>query len=158
MRFHVTLDPGLGRCTYWAIWPLLAAYMPLTRRSRIILLHDEQVLLVRGWLSSGKLELPGGGVHFGEDPRSGALRELAEEVSLWLAPSDLVLLAHGRAPGAFRYTYDLYLVYLSEYPQVRPQPPEVLHAQWLHVDDLLHSQQVDTATRYLVQQHRALLH
>lgn len=58
-------------------WTRVAAYA--------LALDGERVLLVRvapGYPASGKWTLPGGGLEFGEEPRDGALRELAEETGL----------------------------------------------------------------------------
>jgi 8-oxo-dGTP diphosphatase len=60
---------------------------PRTRLAAYALSLDgrRQVLLVRiavGYPAAGKWTLPGGGLHFGEHPEAGALRELAEETGL----------------------------------------------------------------------------
>ena len=47
--------------------------------------ENDRILLVRiapGYPGAGHWTLPGGGLHFGEDPALGALRELTEETGL----------------------------------------------------------------------------
>jgi 8-oxo-dGTP diphosphatase len=60
---------------------------PWTRVAAYALATDTvgRILLVRvapGYPASGHWTLPGGGLNFGEDPRDGAIRELAEETGL----------------------------------------------------------------------------
>lgn len=58
--------------------PRVAAYALCIR-------EDDAILLVRvapGYPAAGSWTLPGGGLHFGEDPAVGVLRELTEETGL----------------------------------------------------------------------------
>ena len=60
---------------------------PVTRVAAYAVAIDDarQMLLVRvapGYTDTGQWTLPGGGLHFGEEPEAGALRELEEETGL----------------------------------------------------------------------------
>jgi ADP-ribose pyrophosphatase YjhB (NUDIX family) len=54
--------------------------------SYALCIEDERILLCRiapgPWSAVGSWTLPGGGLEFGEPPRTGALRELTEETGL----------------------------------------------------------------------------
>ena len=63
---------------------------PARRVTRVaayaLCVEDGRILLCRVapgyWSGAGEWTLPGGGLHFGESPRDGAIRELAEETGL----------------------------------------------------------------------------
>jgi 8-oxo-dGTP diphosphatase len=67
-----------------------AADEPGRRVTRVaayaLCVRDQRILLCRiadgSWSGVGQWTLPGGGLEFGEAPRDGALRELAEETGL----------------------------------------------------------------------------
>ncbi len=59
----------------------------------MLLFVGEEVLLLRGWLSDGKWQLPGGGLHAEENPKAGMIRELQEETGLNLKPNEIIGLA-----------------------------------------------------------------
>jgi ADP-ribose pyrophosphatase YjhB (NUDIX family) len=59
-------------------WTRVAAYaMAVDAAERMVL-----VRVAPGYPATGQWTLPGGGLNFGEDPRDGAIRELAEETGL----------------------------------------------------------------------------
>lgn len=72
----------VGRILFFLSWPILWFVMPLTRRVRVIVLYDNQVLLIKNWIGNGKWDLPGGGVKFGESADDAAIRELREELGM----------------------------------------------------------------------------
>ena len=72
----------MGRVAFWLSWPALFAYLPFTTRTRVLVVADQEVLVTKGWLGSGKWVLPGGGLHRRELPLAGVLRELAEETGM----------------------------------------------------------------------------
>lgn len=58
----------------------------------VIFNREGKVLLLKrakGKRNSGRWEIPGGSLRYGESPRRGALRELREETGFKLTPSDI---------------------------------------------------------------------
>src|SRR4051812_17481145 len=87
----------LGTIAFWLSWPALWIYLRGSQRTRVLIVCDEEILLVRGWLSTGQWSLPGGGLHKNEDPVAGAQREVAEEVGISLTASQCIPLDHNVA-------------------------------------------------------------
>lgn len=73
----------IGRIVFWCSWPLLWFVMPLTRRVRVAILHDNKVLVVKNLIGPNKWDLPGGGIKSGETAEVAARRELIEELRLY---------------------------------------------------------------------------
>lgn len=78
-----------GRTGYYLLWPIIWLILHHTARTRVIIVSDNKVLLVRGWLSPGQYSLPGGGIRHGEEPEEGAVREVYEETGIKLRIHDL---------------------------------------------------------------------
>lgn len=72
----------VSRLLFYAAWPLFWLYMPLTRRVRAVIIQDGRVLVVKTMISTNKWQLPGGGIHMGEQPERTAERELREELGI----------------------------------------------------------------------------
>lgn len=72
----------VGKIFYFLMWPFLWVYLPLTRRVRVAVIYDGQVLTVQNWIGSGRWDLPGGGLKFGESTEDAAIRELREELGI----------------------------------------------------------------------------
>lgn len=126
-----------GRVAYWLMTPGLALALPFTKRTRVLLVCGHQVLVVRGWLSDGRWQLPGGGLHHGEEPAAGALRELREETGLSL-PADKFAepLERQFREGAKRFRYYLYVLEVGQAVPVRPRWPELTAARWVDIGSL----------------------
>src|SRR5690242_13154441 len=83
----------VGRLLYFCSWPLLYVYLRFGgERTRVIVEHQDKVLLVQNWLGNGQWMLPGGGVFRHERPTYSAVRELREETGLIVKPRDLKLI------------------------------------------------------------------
>jgi len=81
---------------YKTIRPVVLALLGLqarlfgTKRVRIAIFSPQgEILLVRGSIGRHEWELPGGALRRGEDPASGAARELREETGFVLSSSEL---------------------------------------------------------------------
>jgi 8-oxo-dGTP pyrophosphatase MutT (NUDIX family) len=131
MTFARTLWVTLGHILYVVCWPLIFLYAQIGSRTRVIISNQDKVLAVRGWLSSGKWSLPGGGLHRGEDPVDGAIREVFEETGITLAPADLHKVADYRVLRGMRFKCHAYEVALTNRPEVSAHGLEIVDTAWL---------------------------
>lgn len=118
-------------------WPVLYFYLRIGKRTRIFLVADESVLVVKGWLGSAKWSLPGGGLHKNEDPAVGACRELYEETGLSIEPDNLKLV--GEFEGGKRglhFNYYGYVVRLDQKISPVPKGIEIVETKWLPISGL----------------------
>ena len=122
----------LGRIAYWAVWPGSWLYLRRSRRARLLLTCGDEVLVVRNWLGAGKWNLPGGGLHDGEEPAKGLLREVLEETGIRLAPADIRFLAEEpyRIHG-FSYQCSYFVAAVPAKPEVSRRLPEITAISWL---------------------------
>lgn len=129
----------LGRIGFWFAWPALWIYLRRAQRSRVLLVDDNtaRVLVVKGWLSTQKWSLPGGGLHAGEDPKRAAARETIEETGVSLNPSDLQFLDHRwlRSKGFVTNTW-LYAVVIPATTTFRRQRFEIIDIAWVEAATL----------------------
>jgi 8-oxo-dGTP pyrophosphatase MutT (NUDIX family) len=89
---------------------------------------DGELLLVRHTYGPARWELPGGGVHRGEEPLAAIRRELREELGLDVEKA--ILLATMPGPGRFhRHRTHLFRVDIAE-PRVRADPVEIAETRW----------------------------
>lgn len=127
----------LGVAAYWLLWPGIWLYTLHSRRTRIVLHSGSRIMVVRGWLSDGRWMLPGGGLHRGERPLSGALRELYEETGLRL-PEDAVrpLAAEDFSADGYRF----YCHYFAHETALELTPTadrrEILEVRWINRADV----------------------
>lgn len=127
----------LGRILFWLAWPALYIWLSFTSRTRILVVSGDEVLVVKGWLGSGRWGLPGGGVHIGEELASAALRELREETGITTAKDQLKFLYQGRTRDDFhfRYKYYAYSLKLAKKPPLKRQL-ELTHLEWRKTQEL----------------------
>lgn len=126
-----------GTAAFWLSWPLLYVYLRKTERTRVLLVTDKTVLLIRTWHGTGEWSLPGGGIHKNEKKELAATRELLEETSIALGTDQL------RALGTKMHT-EYKLIFTCHYfvaePKeaiiAKPRLPEVLETQWVRIDEL----------------------
>ena len=113
------------------LWWRLAR--PRTRGARVILVDEAgRVCLVRHSYGAGWY-LPGCGLHRGEDPASGAIREVREELGVEVVVSDLLGAFTSRAEGK-RDTIWVFSATTSGFP--RPGSAEVVECDWFELSDL----------------------
>ncbi len=104
-------------------------------------------------------DLPGGGLHRHEDPLTGVLREVSEELGLNL-PGDSVesISVNSYHSGLIRYQAHYFKTILASRPEVRLQKMEIIDAQWFdltYIDTVkMHPQQreiITLGTHHLLQ-------
>ena len=140
----------LGVWCYYVIWPLLCIYQPLTHRTRVVVRCGSDILLLRGWLSNGLWQLPGGGVHFGERAADGAVRELHEETGIAVSAPYMQQIAQGRLTAWPSYAYTLFVVDLPGKPEIRMQRGEVIDSVWMPLEQAAADPSVDDSNRRLL--------
>lgn len=128
----------LGKILVIGGWPFLFFYLRTGKRTRLLLVADNSILVVRGWLSSdGKWGLPGGGLHRGEDPAEGVCRELHEETGVRLTPSKLKPLGvfHTGRYG-LNFTYYGFTAKLDQPLTPTIKGLEIAEARWVEISRL----------------------
>jgi 8-oxo-dGTP pyrophosphatase MutT (NUDIX family) len=133
----MSLYARLGRILYWGVWPGSWLYLRGSRRTRLLLVCGDEILVVNNWLGAGKWNLPGGGLHKGEDPVQGLRREVREETSIQLPPGNLRLLAEElyRIHG-FRYQCNYFTAAVSRKPSSVHQRFEIIEVAWTKRADI----------------------
>jgi ADP-ribose pyrophosphatase YjhB (NUDIX family) len=126
-----------GQLAFWVSLPLLYFYLRFRQRSRVLVVSQGNVLLVKGWLGTGKWILPGGGIHRGEMPNQAVVRELREETNIVLKLDQLRSL--GRAvfqKYGLKYNYHRFAVELPTIIEPRVNRLEITEAAWLPITDI----------------------
>lgn len=130
----------IGVVTFWVTWPLIVIYSQITGpRTRVLIMHDQSVLVVKNWLGSGTWTLPGGGMHAHETPLSAVIREVNEELDIVLEPEAVQELGlhTSKEPLGLVSKYHLFAVQYIEKPAITLQPAEIMEAAWIPSNDLL---------------------
>lgn len=115
----------------WLGWPIFYLALNNTKRTRVIIAHKEQILLVQPRLSDRVWDLPGGGVHKRERDKTAACRELKEE--LGISSSTAQLYPIGSLDYTNRKITNKLIVYklsLTKKPTLSLQKLEIRKAQW----------------------------
>lgn len=122
----------LGTVVFWALWPALVVYVRRSERTRLLVVCGQKVVVVKDWLGSGKWTLPGGGLHTGEEPLPGVLREVAEETGIQLAATQVrsFFTEEYRARG-MRFNCHYFLAELPETLPLKAQFWEIAELAWL---------------------------
>lgn len=128
----------LGSAAFWIGWPIWFAHFKLQpRRSRVLIVSEGDVLLVRGWLGGKKWGLPGGGLKAGESVTAGSVREVEEEVGVRLAETALRQIGTYRhKAGGISYQAECCVVELSEKPALKIRWYEIADARWFKLSDI----------------------
>ena len=128
---------NMGIVAFWLSWPLLWVYLRRGVRTRVFVVHQGSVLLVHNWHSAGQWCLPGGGLHHGEDPKVGAVREALEETGLVLEPNQLKLLKKGESlDRGLSYKYLCYWTEVKQRDQTKGRILEITDVAWVPMSEL----------------------
>lgn len=125
----------IGRLGFWLAWPIFKLKLRTTTRTRVIIQHHNQILVVKNWLGSGKWGLPGGGVKINEDSLTSALREVKEEVGFTLKRKDCNKLGNFEyESNGLTFVYSLYKVRINKVTDIKRQKLEITEAQWIDTE------------------------
>lgn len=125
----------LGKILYVACYPGLFVVLNGSRRTRLIVLHNNQVVLVRPFLGMGEYLLPGGGIHRRETPQASAVRELREETGICIDESELQHLQDTRVKTrGISIRVVVFTVHLEHMPQTRSKGLEIAEVRLMPLD------------------------
>lgn len=127
----------LGTVVFFCAWPAFWVYYKVGRgRTRVVLIHDDKVLVMKQWIGPGSWQLPGGGLHKGELLADGAVREVLEETGLRLDPRQLNHVGRGtyRQYG-LSFDYHVFVARVDS-DAVRPQRIEIAEIKWIRPGEL----------------------
>ena len=141
----------VGQLVFWLLWPALYLYLRRDQRTRVIIICGDNILLVKGFLGKSHWILPGGGVHAGEIPEDGAVREVKEETGITIMPSDLVRIGKGVANEyGLRFDYISFKVEVPELIPPKRQKWELVDAAWLPLPGILQRTDLSPETRRIL--------
>lgn len=127
----------LGRILFWIGWPgLWLLSRGVKRRTRVLVVCNNEVLLLKDWLGAGKWTLPGGGVKFGEDPLVCAKRELKEEAGIDIKKLTFFKEFPKLKQIGMNFHCLAYYIELKSKPALHLHPLEIAEAQWVSLDEL----------------------
>lgn len=147
-----TVAALLGWLAFWILWPVLFLYIRGSRRSRVIIVHDNSVLVVKGWIGRNIWQLPGGGLHKHEDSLQGGAREVQEELGVQIAPGSLRRLENiVHSMTGIAYTAEYSFVCMTNKPAIKHEWYEIRDSMWLPIGEINHKNVVegDTVTSLL---------
>lgn len=126
-----------GRTVFWAGWPVLYFYLRETTRTRVVITVGDMILVTKGWLGDGRWELPGGGVHKGENIAAGAVREVKEETGIVLEKQALKH-SDGFITSNHKISFrcEPFFVRLGKQPPLILQNSEIAELKWVRYQDL----------------------
>ncbi len=132
------LWPLVGLLAFWVTWPINWIYLRIGSRTRVIVTHQDKILVVKAWLGNGQWGLPGGGQHRNETALSAIQRELFEETGIHIASTDFSPIGDGRGSiNGMGYKYSLFKVNLDKLPELKPPVGEITAIKWLSRSELL---------------------
>jgi 8-oxo-dGTP pyrophosphatase MutT (NUDIX family) len=127
----------LGPLVFWLSWPVAFIYLRLGSRTRVLIIVEDCVLLVKGRFGLDDWSLPGGGLHRGEAAEEGAVREVVEETGIQLDTEQLQFLYSTRAKTkGLQFNYSCFYVRLTQRPPVKIRLAEIAEAGWVPLQDV----------------------
>ncbi len=127
----------IEKVIHLAAYPVIFGALYGSRRTRVIVLRADEILLVKPWLNYGCWTLPGGGIKKYETIEAAAVREVREETGIQLDPSDLEHKAstQGRFRG-IKMSLDVFVVEIKFKPKIILRNHEIAKVRWVRVKDL----------------------
>ena len=128
----------IGKLIYIVALPylILHGYFARKPRVRVLIRHDNEILLVKNWLSTQSWSLPGGGIHHNESSLSAAHREIEEEFGITLE-SDPILLFEAPSPeSTTKFRIELFSITVDAKPKVTIDGFEIIDYRWVNIEEL----------------------
>lgn len=113
-------------------WPALYFYLRLGRRTRLLVVAGNEVLVTKSWFGPDEWSTPGGGKRRYETPINGARRELFEETGIRVEPNELIPLGdkvfnlHG-----IKIKSDCFMVKLEKPLSLKKHSLELSEVKWV---------------------------
>lgn len=127
----------IGRIGGYALWIPVWVVIRFTTRTRVLVLCDDEVLVIKGWLDTGRhWSFPGGGKHRQESPDQAAVREVCEETGIVVEKTRLVPLGMMRQTAGHNHKFFGFALVLPKKPSLHLQKAEVAEAMWVKLDSL----------------------
>lgn len=147
----------LGMVVFYAAWPFWFFYFKFSgSRSRVLVVAEGDVLLLKGWLSNGSWALHGGGSHKNEPIAASAVRELQEEVAIASAETALQPLGRRQHQDhGLSYTAEFFTLELQEKPPIRRRRIEIAEAKWVPLQEIKRYK-LDNDARFALKKYRPL--
>lgn len=127
-----------GSVAYWLLWPVWFVYFGISPpRSRVFVIHEGRLLLLRSWLSGKSWSVPGGGAKRGEDLAKSAVRELYEETGIKAETENLVPkgdFVHSKK--GLKYKVEFFVLELNKEPDIKLQWYEISDSRWFDAEEL----------------------
>jgi 8-oxo-dGTP diphosphatase len=129
----------IGRLAYIVVSPAIFVYAALSKpRTRLLIIVNDEVLVVKNWLGAGNWSLPGGGAHKNEKPIAAAMREVKEELGIDISSVEIEALGTQVSVESklLKSKYYLFAAKLNKKPKLTLQQLEIRDATWLAVDEI----------------------
>lgn len=143
----------IGRIIYFMLWPAIWVYLRASPpRTRVVIAYNGKILLLKDWLGDGSWSLPGGGLHYGEDAKYGAVREVLEETGLKLKISSLESRGTIYAKSAgVSVTLYCFSISLKHSPHIVLQRHEISDCVWIRPRDIVKLRTSSTVRRIVTE-------
>lgn len=134
MKIPIPLLRAAYRCAYVLLRVYWFIVRPRVRGALALLVHADQLLLVRNTYGRHAWTLPGGMMKRSEDPEMAMRREVHEEVGISIDALQLV----GVFTGRQAQRYDTIHIFAAQvaHPVLQIDPGEILDARWFPLSDL----------------------
>jgi len=131
------IPPATGRIVYKFMRPFLGLFFSGKLRTRALIIHKSQILLVRNWKGRQRWTLPGGGAKNNESSQGAIIRELKEELGLNVKKTELEFISEvNHVEGSAKYPVVIYRLKFVKKPTFSMHRPELIDAEWWQVNDL----------------------
>lgn len=127
----------VGQLVFWAGWPFIYMVVQGSQRTRIVVVVDGQVLVIKSWLGNGYWGLPGGGIKRRETAPTAAARELREEIGLVVPPEQLQHFdSRLLRENGLSYQMECFSLVLPSKPDLHLQRLEIAEVNWLPLSEI----------------------